>query len=100
MEQLNEEEMKKKLAHEILNEEWVVMAPHYKRGALILISKKLDLVDVATAIAMDNATQIETWIENQLLAKPTLDEVQSFEKNKTRFDSIIIQPFVIARVLD
>lgn len=96
---MSEQDLKSKLANEIYEEDWVVMRPHYKRGGLILVDDKLDLVSVAVKVALDEAEQIKIWMEQNLISKPTTEQESIWDKTAPRFRSIIVQPFVLAQIL-
>ncbi|MCP5464413.1 MAG: DUF2288 domain-containing protein [Deltaproteobacteria bacterium] len=89
--------LKEKFQKEFGDEEWIVMAPHYKRGALILVDDNLDIIDIAIAVAEDNSTLIQDLITSGKLKKPTPEQVSVWEKQRTRFEFVIVQPFVLAR---
>lgn len=92
------DELKNKFKTELYEEEWVVMAPHYKRGAFIIVSEELDLVEVATAVSVDDSGLVQAYIDQKKILKPTEEQVQEWEKNKQRFVSVIVQPFVLAKI--
>ncbi|MBH8555159.1 DUF2288 family protein [Nostocaceae cyanobacterium CENA357] len=91
---------------EILDEaEWDWLIPHVQRDAVIVVALDLDLLDVGVAIASDNISLVQQWIDQQLIAKPS--EVQIGEWNSyalsglnersKRFHTLILQPYVLVQ---
>ncbi len=75
---------------------WRDLAPHAKKGAVFIVEKALDLVDVGVAMAENNAAQVEAWIIESTLRRPTPDEHQIWDATPgTYFDMLIVEPFVL-----
>jgi hypothetical protein len=84
---------------EILDEaEWEWIIPHVQRDAVIVVTPNLDLLDVAVAIASDNIPSVDQWIDQQLIAKPSVEQIGEWncDRNK-RFQTLIIQPYVLVQ---
>ncbi|MBD2360210.1 MULTISPECIES: DUF2288 domain-containing protein [unclassified Anabaena] len=84
---------------EILDEaEWEWLIPHVQREAVILVSLDLDLLNVGEAIATDNTSSVEQWIERQLITKPSVTQVGEWNCDREkRFKTLIIQPYVLVQ---
>jgi hypothetical protein len=48
------DDLRARLAEEIHRVDWKPLAPHAKRGGLVLVDPELDLLDVALAVARDD----------------------------------------------
>ncbi len=76
--------------------EWEWLIPHVKRDAVILVSLGLDILDVGVAIASDHIPAVENWINQQLITKPSVEQVGKWNSNSTkRFQALIVEPYVI-----
>jgi hypothetical protein len=86
---------------EILDEaEWDWLVPHVQRDAVVMVNPGLDLLDVGVAIASDNTTSVQHWIGEQLLAKPSPEQLVEFGGDRTRrFRALIVQPYVLVQTL-
>jgi hypothetical protein len=86
---------------EILDEaEWEWLIPHVQRDAVIVVALEVDLLDVGVAIAGDNIPSVEQWIDQQLIAKPTTEQMGEWNVNRSkRFQTLIIQPYVLVQEL-
>lgn len=82
---------------EMLDEaEWRWLLPHAERDAVIFVNSDLDLLDVGVAIASDQVSSVEHWLGEQLIHKPTTEQLSDWNDNHTkRFNTIIVQPFVL-----
>jgi hypothetical protein len=91
---------------EILDQaEWDWLIPHVQRDAVILVALDLDLLDVGVAIASDNISLVQQWIDQQLIAKPSevqigewnSDALTELNQHKKRFHTLILQPYVLVQ---
>ncbi|MDB9372195.1 DUF2288 domain-containing protein [Nodularia sphaerocarpa] len=84
---------------EILDEaEWEWLIPHVKRDAVIVVAEDLDLLDVGVAIASDQISSVQQWIDQQLMAKPSDTQLGNWNSDRTkRFHTLIIQPYVLVK---
>lgn len=75
---------------------WADLIPHAKRDAIIWVHPGLDLIEVATAIANDNASKVQHWIQESLIQKPTADKLALWNTCPTQvFQTLIVQPYVL-----
>ncbi|MBD2568949.1 DUF2288 domain-containing protein [Anabaena lutea] len=78
--------------------EWDWLIPHVQRDAVIVVTDGLDLLDVGIAIAGDDIPSVQQWISEQLIAKPSVDQVGEWNLNRTkRFNALIIEPYVLVQ---
>ena len=92
-------ELEQKLKQESGIVEWRMLKPHYERGALIITREGLDIITAGVQIASDNRTQVEHWIDDQSLIKPTPEQVSNWEQHNTRFRSLVVAPFVLIQMI-
>lgn len=75
---------------------WTDLKPHAKRDAIILVHPGLDLVEVATAIANDNVSKVQPWIQEALIQKPSAEQLSTWNLAPTQcFQTLIVQPYVL-----
>ncbi|MEB3219895.1 MAG: DUF2288 domain-containing protein [Nostocales cyanobacterium 94392] len=84
---------------EILDEsEWGWLIPHVQRDSVIVVATELDLLDVGEAIASDKSSQVQNWIDEALIAKPSAAQVGEWNmQREKRFNTLIVQPFVLVQ---
>jgi hypothetical protein len=81
---------------EIADVAWHHLAPHLERDALIVVSSELDLKESAMAVARDDTTTVQGWIDTGKFAKPSAEQLAKWEQDRTReFTCTIAQPFVL-----
>lgn len=85
------------LQEQIMVVPFVEMEPHLKRGAVIVVSEGLELVQVGQWLAEDNTVEIEKLIANGSLTKASPADFESWRRDKRFFQILIIQPFVLAQ---
>ncbi|MEM6502515.1 MAG: DUF2288 domain-containing protein [Cyanobacteria bacterium P01_C01_bin.89] len=80
---------------------WEWLEPHAKRDAIIWVSEEIELVDVGVAIASDNTTQVQRWIDEEVIRKPNATQLGQWnEDSSVRFHSLIVAPFVLIKDFD
>ena len=90
--------LKEKLEKDVADISWKDLQPHAKRDAIIIIKQELDLPEVAVAIAEDNTTSVQGWIGNRSIAKPTAEQLTSWNQTpEKQFTALIVQPFVVVK---
>ncbi len=69
---------------------------HLTRGAVIVVDRSLDLLDVGEAVARDDKALVAAWIEARLIGKPSLETIERWSKTEgPAWVSLIVQPFVL-----
>ncbi|BAQ60513.1 hypothetical protein GM3708_919 [Geminocystis sp. NIES-3708] len=88
--------LKTQLQQQIAQMDWKDLIPHAQRDALIVVDQNLDLIEVGYAIAEDKTNLVENWISEQLIQKPTTQQLSLWNsKPDYQFNTIIVQPFVL-----
>ncbi|MGB7413667.1 MAG: DUF2288 domain-containing protein [Thermosynechococcaceae cyanobacterium] len=87
---------KAQLTEELAEIEWRDLIPHSQRDALIVVTSALDMVDVGAALANDDVQSVQHWISEQLIYKPSQEELSDWNGEPNRaFTALIVQPFVL-----
>ena len=95
--ELNAEELRQKINLETGRLAWDELARHFARGVVLVISPKLDLVDVAVRFCADDIAQFETWTHNGLIHRAMDDDAHRWNDNKTVFWSVVVSPWVLVQ---
>ncbi|MBV71119.1 MAG: hypothetical protein CMH52_07180 [Myxococcales bacterium] len=94
-------ELETELKAQIGTADWPLLAMHARAGNLIRLSAKLDLLDVAVAVALNDTKTISGLLTRGLLNKPdpTLqDELASLKGRFYQF--VIVAPFILVQDID
>ncbi len=93
--------LEEKLRSELQETRWDALALHAERGRLLVVSPKLDLLTAALAIAEDKKADVETFLTAGLLRKAGEAEIAAYNgEGNPRFRFVIVQPFVLACLLE
>lgn len=91
-------DLRAELTESLDEAEWEWLIPHVQRDAVILVALGLNLLDVGEAIASDNTQTVQQWIDEQLITKPSVDQVGEWNSDRQkRFNTLILQPFVLVQ---
>ncbi|MEM8502819.1 MAG: DUF2288 domain-containing protein [Cyanobacteria bacterium P01_D01_bin.1] len=74
---------------------WELLKPHVQRDAVVVVHDQLDLVEVGMAIASNHTQTVERWITEQLIQKPTAEQITLWSSENKSFTSLIVQPYVL-----
>lgn len=90
------ENIREQLAENLDVAEWNWLIPHVKRDVVVLVSPDLDLLTVGEAIASDDSGTVQHWLTQQLLAKPSIDQLSLWNGQPSKqFQSLIVAPYVL-----
>ena len=77
---------------------WSELHSHAEAGRLFIVASDLDIVDVAVAVANDQAAEVEGWVASGKLLRPSSDQMQAYESREgVTFHFVIVSPFVLAQ---
>lgn len=92
------QDLRAELAQNLDEAVWSWLVPHVKRDVVIVVTQELDLLDVAVAIASDDTLCVQHWISEQLLHKPSPEQLTAWNRDETkRFQALIVQPYVLVQ---
>jgi hypothetical protein len=81
---------------ELAEVSWRDLRVHLQRDAIITVDAALDLVAVAVAVSGDDKQQVQQWLEQGLLGKPSVEVLEVWEREQeTSFWMLIVQPFIL-----
>jgi hypothetical protein len=88
--------IQEQLAQDMADIEWSDLIPHCQRDAVIVVDEALNLIEAGVAIAQDNVVQVQVWVEELLLQKPTAQQLSLWNQSPSqRFSTLIVQPYVL-----
>ncbi len=91
-------DLKAELTEAVSEAAWDWLAPHARRDSLIVVEPGLDVVDVGVALANDNVTRVQHWIAEDLIHKPSSQQLSSWNTDQSkRFNALIVQPYVLVQ---
>jgi hypothetical protein len=88
--------IQEQLLEELADVTWSDLQPHAKRDAVIIVHESLNIVDVGLAIANDEVAKVDVWIAEQLIQKPTPNQLSHWNQDPTqKFSTLIVAPYVL-----
>lgn len=94
------QDLRTELLENLDEAEWQWLIPHVQRDAVIVVALELDLLDVGVAIASDNISSVQNWINEQLISKPSVAQMADWNSDRTkRFNALIVQPYILVQEL-
>ncbi|MEO1428101.1 MAG: DUF2288 domain-containing protein [Cyanobacteria bacterium J06633_8] len=95
---MTNQDLRSQLDENLDEAEWEWLIPHVQRDSVIVVATELDLLDVGEAIASDRATEVQNWIDEALISKPSAVQMGEWNMQKEkRFNTLIVQPFVLVQ---
>lgn len=88
---------------EIINDDlnfanWDSIKSFSNEDSIILLDNNLDIIEVALEMALDNENKVDSWIERKLISKPTQDQLENWEINKSKsFLNVSISPYLLVQ---
>jgi hypothetical protein len=87
--------IQEQLAQDLADVSWKDIIPHCQRDAVIVVYEGLDMIEVGVAIAQDNIAQVQVWVEEQLLQKPSAEQLSLWNQSPEKlFSVLIVAPYV------
>ena len=96
-EQMSKTAIIDKLSGECMEADWNMLKQHYQRGAVVVVSKELNLFEVGATIAKDEVDQLKAWMKDGHVHQASPQEAKKWEEDlyKKNFQFIIVQPYVL-----
>jgi hypothetical protein len=92
-------DLKSQLQEQLAEVDWKDLKPHAQRDVIIVVDPNLDIIEVGNAIALNDTNKVQNWISEQLIQKPTSEQLSFWNGNQNQqFQTIIVQPFVLIKV--
>ncbi len=93
-------ELRAQLTESIDEAELSWLKPHIQKDTVIVVNDDLDLVEVGVAIATDNTIAVQRWVGEQLITKPSEDDLSIWNSQPhQKFQAIIVQPYVLVQAM-
>lgn len=93
------QDLRQELATMVGPTQWNWLKPHIARDAVVFVDPQLDLVEVGVALTDDNVQSVQRWIGEQLITKPTKEQLQAWGAigPGNQLQSLIVQPYVLVQ---
>ena len=90
------------LLHDRLNREtarlhWHELLPHFASGNVVAVDAGLDLVDVAVRMSLDEAAQINTWMDEGLFGRVSDAQASNWLNDDPALWTVIVKPWILVQ---
>lgn len=93
------EELRQKLNQETGKISWEELQRHFARGIVLVVSDRLDLIEVAVKFTEDDTQQFEAWLAEKLVWRAQDEDAQRWHDAKTEFWSVVVAPWVLVQAI-
>ena len=80
--------------------EWAELERHFARGAVVKVNATLDLVEVATCMARDDAEAIRGWMADGMVARATEADARTWGERRPLFWAVVAAPWVLVQEIE
>lgn len=97
IETLSPEQIKAHLNLETGKLSWPELSRHFARGVVIVVNDKLDLVEVAAKMVVDDKDAVEQWLKADQLVRADDTHAKDWQDNDMVFWSVVVAPWVLVQ---
>jgi hypothetical protein len=83
-----------KLLAETAQIEWSELQRFFARGVLLKVTRDIDLVSVAEAVASDNTKQVTEWLSAGLVERTTPETATDLAARNPELWAVVVSPWV------
>ena len=86
-----------KLASEIGVISWPELQRHFARGAVVVVSPAIELLEAARCIAEDNVSVVSGWMRTGQVIRATDDHARQWDASTPDLKAIVVAPWVLVQ---
>jgi hypothetical protein len=75
--------------------QWRELERHFARGIVIAVSPELDLIEVATSLAVDSTENITVWLEAGRIFRAGEENARDWLQRDPAFWATVVAPWVL-----
>jgi hypothetical protein len=79
---------------------WKELQKYFASGAVVAVSSKLDLVEVAYQMSVDNKEKVAQWLADGLMSKATDEQAAAWYAADADMWAVVISPWVLVQQAD
>ncbi len=92
-----ETEEKRNILSETSRVVWKEVEFFYAKGIMIYVSDELDLIQVAHTLAIDDAEQIEEWVNAKKILRSFDQQAKTWSEGGEEIWSVVVKPWVLVQ---
>lgn len=79
---------------------WSQLDRFFAAGVVLEVESRLDLIDTAVAMALDEKGAVEKWVESGRLQAISDEVAREWFEGDTLVDSVVVPPWVLVQTLE
>jgi hypothetical protein len=79
---------------------WRELEVFFANGTVIYVSSKLDLINVALEMSLDNKIQIEEWMSDNMVHRVSDQQAQLWLNDEIILWSVVVKPWVLVQPIE
>lgn len=79
---------------------WKELQKYFASGAVVSVSSKLDLVEAAYQMSVDNKEKVAQWLADGLMSKATDEQAAAWYAADAEMWAVVISPWVLVQQTD
>ena len=91
-------DLQSKLSEDMGVISWPELERHFARGAVIVAAPGLALLDVAQAMALDDAAVLASWLADGKVCRATDEHARSWSISRPDLRAVVVAPWVVVQV--
>jgi hypothetical protein len=78
---------------------WPELQRHFARGVLVVVLPPLDLLEVAAAMAEDDAALLGGWMQSSRVLRATDEHARQWELTQPDLRAVVVAPWVLVQAI-
>ncbi|NQX90227.1 MAG: DUF2288 domain-containing protein [Halioglobus sp.] len=79
---------------------WHDLQIHYARGSVISVASRVDLIDVAVQLGMDNTAALQQWMDASVVVPVSESQAQGWYEADAILWAVVAAPWVLVQEHD
>lgn len=95
--ELNEEELRQKINLETGQLSWPELQKYFAKGNVIIVSRSLDLIDVAAKFAEDDKEAVAKWVAAEDIKRALDEDAKQWNERNSSFWTVVVAPWILVQ---
>lgn len=91
-------DLQTKLSEDMGVVSWPELERHFARGVVVVAAPGMPLLDVAQAMALDDAKQLASWLAEGRVSRATDEHARSWNISRPDLRAVVVAPWVVVQV--
>lgn len=79
---------------------WDALQRHFARGVVLVVSRQLDLIEVAAGLSEDDKPRFESWLHDGRVWRARDEDAIHWHASNAVLWSVVVAPWVLVQAID